>query len=296
MHDIWNPWHGCIKKSEGCQNCYMMVLDRLHQNQFPEMVFRTKAFSYPLSKKKDGTYKVKSGEMLRVCMTSDFFLEEADKWRQEAWRIINIRKDVIFFLLTKRPERVWQCLPENWGNGYENVFFNITCENQMRLEERIPYLRDLPFRHKGIMTAPLLGPIRMEQYLREGFIEQVICGGENYGGTRPCDFDWVKDLSLQCQRTDTTFAFIETGTNFIKDGKTYRLYDKRVQSQMAYKSETAFRGRNIEFDLRDCFDNPIPKHKLYSPQYTGIYCKECGSRGICNGCANCGKCPQKEGL
>ena len=23
MHDIWNPWHGCKKCSEGCQNCYM---------------------------------------------------------------------------------------------------------------------------------------------------------------------------------------------------------------------------------------------------------------------------------
>ena len=22
MHDIWNPWHGCVKCSEGCQNCY----------------------------------------------------------------------------------------------------------------------------------------------------------------------------------------------------------------------------------------------------------------------------------
>lgn len=27
MHDIWNPWHGCKKCSEGCQNCYMYFLD-----------------------------------------------------------------------------------------------------------------------------------------------------------------------------------------------------------------------------------------------------------------------------
>ncbi len=20
MHDIWNPWHGCVKCSEGCQH------------------------------------------------------------------------------------------------------------------------------------------------------------------------------------------------------------------------------------------------------------------------------------
>lgn len=29
MHDIWNPWHGCVKCSEGCQHCYMYFLDRI---------------------------------------------------------------------------------------------------------------------------------------------------------------------------------------------------------------------------------------------------------------------------
>ena len=27
MHDIWNPWHGCKKCSEGCEKCYMYFLD-----------------------------------------------------------------------------------------------------------------------------------------------------------------------------------------------------------------------------------------------------------------------------
>ena len=27
MHDIWNPWHGCVKCSEGCAHCYMYFLD-----------------------------------------------------------------------------------------------------------------------------------------------------------------------------------------------------------------------------------------------------------------------------
>lgn len=27
MNDIWNPWHGCKKYSEGCENCYMYYLD-----------------------------------------------------------------------------------------------------------------------------------------------------------------------------------------------------------------------------------------------------------------------------
>lgn len=68
-------------------------------------------FDYPIHKNRKGDYKVKSGETLRVCMTSDFFLEEADAWREEVWNIIWQRPDVRFFLLTKRPERMRDCLP-----------------------------------------------------------------------------------------------------------------------------------------------------------------------------------------
>ncbi|MGX8717238.1 MAG: DUF5131 family protein, partial [bacterium] len=136
MHDIWNPWHGCIKKSEGCEHCFMYALDK-QRGQDGRKIFKVKNnFDYPLQRRKDGHYKVQSGEMLRVCLTSDFFLEEADPWRKEAWGIIRKRPDVVFWLLTKRPERVAQCLPENWGDGWDNVFFNVTVENQKRADER----------------------------------------------------------------------------------------------------------------------------------------------------------------
>ena len=97
MHDIWNPWHGCRKISEGCKNCYMYFLDRVRGQQ-GNLIYKVKDnFNYPLHKDRKGNYKVKSGEQIRVCMTSDFFLEEADKWRDEAWEIIRQRPDVVFF-------------------------------------------------------------------------------------------------------------------------------------------------------------------------------------------------------
>ena len=175
MHDIWNPWHGCRKCSEGCENCYMYFLDA-QRGKDGGVIYRTGAgFHYPLSRDKTGAYKVKSGEMLRVCMTSDFFLEEADPWRPEAWDIIAQRPDVKFFLLTKRPERVSVCLPPDWGEGWENVMLNVTCENQRRADERIPFLLELPFKHKGIMCAPFIGPVSIRKYLTKGQIEQVLC-------------------------------------------------------------------------------------------------------------------------
>ena len=159
MHDIWNPWHGCIKKSEGCDNCYMYFLDKLH-NRDGSCIYRSKTnFNYPLQKDRKGNYKIKSGEMIRVCMTSDFFLENADEWRDEAWNLMRLRSDVIFFLLTKRPERVASHLPNDWGKGWSNIFFNVTVENQKRANERIPILLELPFKHKGIMCAPFIDQI-----------------------------------------------------------------------------------------------------------------------------------------
>lgn len=288
LHDIWNPWHGCIKCSEGCQNCYMYYLDEKRGRNGKE-IYRTQAgFRYPLSKNRNKEYKVKSGEMLRVCMTSDFFLEEADAWRDEAWDIISQRPDVKFYLLTKRPERIENCLPQNWGDGWENVMLNVTAENQTRADHRIPILLELPFKHKGIMCAPFIGPVSIDSYLSTGQIEQVLCDGENYGGDRPLDYEWVKSLHDQCQRYNVTFVFCGTGRRFVKDGRTYHL-EGSIQNKQAAKSGLSFLGKPMDFKLTDIFGNPLPDDKLYKP-YFGKRCSECGMRLICNGCSKCGRC------
>ena len=289
MHSNWNPWHGCIKCSEGCQNCYVYYLDRMRGKSGAD-IYKTKTgFKYPLSKDRTGRYKIQSGEMISVCMTSDFFLAEADEWRAEAWDMMRQRSDVVFLLLTKRIERVRECLPENWGDGWENIFLNVTCENQHRADERIPILLELPFKHKGLHCAPLLGPIRIGKYLETGQIEQVACGGENYGGSRPCDYDWVKALREECVSKDITFCFMETGTVFVKDGKPYRIDSKQMQNLQAHKSGMSYQGKRIRFQLVDRFGVPIPEEKLYVPHYREK-CHACSFQILCNGCSDCGYC------
>ena len=289
MHDIWNPWHGCKKCSEGCQNCYMFYLDAKRDKNGAD-IYRTKSgFKYPLSKHRNGEYKVKSGEMLRVCMTSDFFLEEADLWRDEAWQIISQRPDVKFFLLTKSPERVASNLPWDWGDGFENVMLNVSCENQRRADERIPILLELPFKHKGIMCAPYIGQVSIEKYLPTGQIEQVLCDGENYGGARPCHYEWVKSLYDECVRYNVTFVFCGTGSRFVKDKKLYKL-DSKIQVEQAYKSGLSFKGKPISFVLRDRWGNLLDEDSLHKP-YFGRKCQTCNMKITCNGCSRCGKCP-----
>lgn len=293
MHDIWNPWHGCKKYSEGCLNCYMYYLDSQRQLDGSN-IYKVKGnFDYALKKDRKGNFKIQSGEVIRVCLTSDFFLEEADVWREDIWNMISQRKDVVFSIITKRANRIKDNLPSDWGDGYDNVDLDVTAETQKRIDERIPILLNLPAKHKTIFVAPFIEEVTLIDYLKTHEIDKVICGGENYGGARPCNYDWVKKLQKECLDTNTTFVFMETGTCFIKDDKTYILKSKKLQAQMAFKSGMSFKGREIFYKLVDNFGCEIPKEQLYVPKYTSIYCDECPSRIFCNGCSNCGKCPQK---
>ncbi|WP_005038171.1 DUF5131 family protein [Holophaga foetida] len=288
MHDIWNPWHGCHRVSEGCAHCYMYFLDERRGRDCSQIHRNRSGFRYPLQRDREGRYKIRSGEQIRVCMSSDFFLEEADPWREEAWDIMRVRRDVKFFLLTKRPERILAVLPADWGEGWDHVALNVSCENQTRAEERIPVLLDLPARHKGVMAAPLLGEVRLAPFLASGQIGQVIAGGENYGGARPCDFDWILRMRVDCERFQVSFCFIETGSYFLKDGRAYRM-PRRLQSEMAWKSGMSFAGRPRGFRLVDSWGGELAESDLHIPAFK-TRCDRCGSKPICNGCSNCGKC------
>ena len=222
-----------------------------------------------------------------------FLFKEADDWRNEAWEIMKFRSDVIFFLLTKRPERVEKCLPNDWGDGWDNIFFNVTAENQRRADERIPILLNLPFKHKGVMCAPFIGGVSIRKYLETGKIEQVLCDGENYDGARICNFEWVKKLRQECVDNNVKFVFCGTGRKFLKENKLYKIEGNELQSKQAYKSGMSFEGKAIKFDLYDSFGYPIPQSERYIPFFRGK-CETCGNRPICNGCSNCGKCDKKQ--
>ena len=243
----WNPWHGCKKISPGCRHCYVYRMDAAHGKD-ASVPTKTGAFRLPVQKKRDGSYKLTDdGDYVYTCFTSDFLLPEADEWRKDAWRFIRERKDLRFFFITKRIERFAVSLPDDWGDGYENVTVGCTCENQRCADRRLPIFLALPIRHRVIHAEPMLEPLRLERWLARGHIEQVNCGGESGPEARILNFGWVLDLMTQCVRCDVPFHFKQTGTHFQKGDRTYEI-PRNLQAIQAKKAGVDYRPGRRPFN------------------------------------------------
>ena len=152
---LWNPWHGCHKLSAGCRHCYVYRIDEKHGRD-SSVVTKTRNFGFPVWRTRTGTYKIPAGSTVFTCFSSDFFVEEADPWRPEAWEMIRERNDLHFFMITKRIDRLETNLPPDWEAGYPHVTICCTVENQERADYRLPIYRNAPIRHKIIICEPLL--------------------------------------------------------------------------------------------------------------------------------------------
>ena len=227
---MWNLWHGCHKLSAGCQHCYVYPGDA-RGGVDSSVVVRTKNFDLPLRKKRNGEFKIPPGTFVYTCFTSDFFVEDADKWRAEAWEMIRCRSDLHFMMITKRIDRFSDCLPDDWGDGYDNVTICCTVENQACADYRLPIYKRAPIKHKIIICEPLLERIDLSTYAVGEWIEQIVAGGESGYEARPCDFEWVMDLRRICVENKVDFWFKQTGSKFVKDGKTYNVKRQFQHSQ-----------------------------------------------------------------
>lgn len=231
--EMWNPWHGCHKISPGCSNCYVYRRDA-EFGKDTNVVTRTAKFDLPVQRNRKGEYKfMPEDKEIFTCGTSDFFIEEADEWREEAWCFIKERSDLQFMIITKRIHRFEVALPEDWGDGYDNVIIGCTCENQNRADFRLPIFLDMPIKHRLIIHEPMLEAINIGKYIERGKIEKVICGGESGEGARVCDFGWILDTMNQCVMHDVPFHFKQTGANFKKGNKIFNVERKDQITQAA---------------------------------------------------------------
>lgn len=225
---IWNPWRGCHKHSEGCRFCYIHKGDS-KRGVNTNNIIQTDKFMAPIEKNKNDVYKMKGGQIVYVCFSSDFLLPEADIWRDDCWKMIKERLDLHFIFLTKRIERFLECIPQDWGSGYDNVTVGCTIENQEMADFRLSIFSKLPIKHKNIICQPLIEQVDIEKYLNN--VELVVVGGESDYNARPLNYDWVLSIRQQCINQDVHFEFRQCGTHFVKDGKEYTLNVKQLCSQ-----------------------------------------------------------------
>lgn len=189
----WNPWVGCRRVSDGCKNCYMYT-EQGQRKIDPTEVRRTmsKSFSKPLLVEWDG-----SPTYIFTCSYSDFFIEQADEWRDEAWAIIKGTPHLTYQILTKRPERIPEHLPADWP--YDNVMLGTTVESNRYLK-RLYHLNQSRARTCFMSAEPLLGPLpSLPKYLDGGMVDWVIVGGESGPKARTFDFVWARDIIAACQ-------------------------------------------------------------------------------------------------
>src|SRR5262245_48809217 len=183
----WNPWQGCHKKSPGCKNCYMFS-DKRRYGQDPNVVVRSRPPTFNAPQK--WQRQAEAGDLRRLvftCSWSDWFIEEADPWRPEAWAIIRACPLLSFQILTKRPERIAEQLPDDWGEGYPNVWLGVSIESNAYVD-RADLLRTLPAAVRFVSAEPLLGPL---PDLDLAGLDWLIVGGESGSGFRPMDPAWA---------------------------------------------------------------------------------------------------------
>ena len=241
----WNLWHGCTKVSAGCMNCYMYRCDE-SIGKDPSVVIKTASFNLPVRRLRTGEfkgmYKVPAGSHIYTCFSSDFFHPDADEWRDDAWDMIGERTDCSFFMITKRPERIGEHLPEDWGDDWKHVTIAVTCENQEMIDKRLPIYLSLPLYNHSVMIEPMLSAVDLRPYIEKykdsdgcPIIKHVSVGGESGVKARPCDYAWVEDIHAQCEEFGITFYYHQTGARLIKDGKTYNI-PRHHQHSQAHKA------------------------------------------------------------
>jgi protein gp37 len=218
----YNPWRGCDKVSPGCAHCYMFREQRRYGRN-PDVVVRAAdaTFYAPLRWQEPG--------LVFTCSWSDWFHEDADRWRADAWDVIRRTPHLTYQILTKRPERALEQLPDDWGDGWPNVWMGVSIENR-RFVHRADQLRQIPAAVRFISAEPLLGPLAAELDLDA--IDWLIAGGESGPGHRRMDPDWVRDLRDACLDSGSAFFLKQLGGWPDKRGGDQALVDGRTWTEM----------------------------------------------------------------
>jgi protein gp37 len=198
-----------------------------------DTVVRTKTWNDPIRWQKQAE---RDGlcDLVFTCSLSDFFIQQADEWRPEIWSIIRRTPNMIYQILTKRPELIAKRLPPDWGSGYRNVWLGTSIGMKKHLRA-LDALRDVPAYVRFISAEPLLENLMPEFDQSLTGYSWCIIGGESGNNTknfRPMDHQWVREMFAACKRRKVARFFkqsaaVRTEMGVELDGRLVREYPKQ---------------------------------------------------------------------
>lgn len=200
---------GCVKVSPGCANCYADTLSdkRGYDVWGPNRERRTFGDTYWNQPRLWNRSAIAHGVQRRVFCSSmtDVMLDDPvlDRERRKLWPLIRETPALDWLLLTKRPENYRRFLPDDWGDGYANVWLGTSIESN-DYADRADELRAVPARLRFISYEPALGPL---DKLNLAGLDWVIYGGESGPGYRQHDPQWARDIRARCEAAGVVFFF-----------------------------------------------------------------------------------------
>lgn len=221
----WNIARGCRKVDADCKNCYMYRESMDNTRYDPFHVKRTKTvFNLPL--------KVKEPSRIFTCSLTDFFIEEIDSYRDEAWDIIHKAPQHTYQILTKRPERIMDHLPPYFEEIKNSCWFGTSVGSQAGINRMVDLAACDIDCIKFLSLEPLYGEIDLSAAklhfpkLKEDFYvlpayDWVIIGGESGNDTgksryRPCDIKWMEKIIKDCNDNHIPVFVKQMGTYLSK--------------------------------------------------------------------------------
>ena len=196
----WNPVSGCTKISEGCKFCYAEALSHRWGSSFDVVLHPEK-----LKEIKN----VPSGSKVFVNSMSDLFHPEVPtEFINRVLGAIRSRPDVIFQILTKRPEEIHLRMAD-LVRIPDNVWLGVSVEMGMyagRIDEIVSTgwkYGEYEGHHgvKFVSFEPLLGDIgRIKfHFSLNNPISWIIIGGESGPHHRPMKIEWARNLIRQAK-------------------------------------------------------------------------------------------------
>ena len=139
----------------------------------------------------------------------------------DLWRLIHATPSLDWLLLTKRPQRIADCLPGpiplagvQWrGDESQHVWLGVSTEDQKTYDLRWPVLAR--FQESPVLwlsVEPMIGPIDLTT--QPVMPDWVIIAGESGTGARRMERVWVDDLISQCRARGIPVWFKQWGTAY----------------------------------------------------------------------------------